>query len=75
MVAAAASSNRSPGDGNVVLMENTLNGMRENAPVTPSPVIEKDSKSAVGGGVEDFYGEDSPSEDQHVTPWAVTVAR
>ncbi|XP_057773137.1 NADP-dependent malic enzyme, chloroplastic-like [Salvia miltiorrhiza] len=74
VVAAAASSNRNPGDGNVVLMENTLNGKRENVPTAPSPVTEKDSKSAVGGGVEDFYGEDGPSEDQHVTPWAVTVA-
>ncbi|KAL1538308.1 malate dehydrogenase (oxaloacetate-decarboxylating) (NADP(+)) [Salvia divinorum] len=74
VVAAAASSNRSPGDGNVVLMENSLNVMRENAPAAPSPVTEKDSKSVVGGGVEDFYGEDDVSADQNVTPWAVTVA-
>lgn len=74
VVVAAASSNRNPGDGNVVLMENKLSGMRENAPATPSSVTEKDSKSSVDGGWEDPYGEDS-SEDQNVTPWAVTVAR
>ncbi|XP_042024451.1 NADP-dependent malic enzyme, chloroplastic-like [Salvia splendens] len=74
VVAAAASSNRSQGDGNVVLMENALNVVRENAPAAPSPVTEKDSKSGVGGGVEDFYGEDDVSADQNVTPWAVTVA-
>ncbi|XP_047960750.1 NADP-dependent malic enzyme, chloroplastic-like [Salvia hispanica] len=68
-VAAAASSNRKPGDGNVVLMESNLNGMRGNSPAAKSPVTEKDLKSAGGDGVEDFYG-----EDQHVTPWAVTVA-
>ncbi|KAL1551582.1 malate dehydrogenase (oxaloacetate-decarboxylating) (NADP(+)) [Salvia divinorum] len=73
-VAAAASSNRKPGDGNAVLMETNLNGMRENAPAAPSPVTGKDFKSAAGNGVEDFYGEVDQSEDQHVTPWAVTVA-
>lgn len=71
VVAAAASSNRSQGDGNVVLMENKLNVVRESAPAATAPVTEKDSKS----GVEDFYGEDDVSADQNVTPWAVTVAR
>ncbi|GER52108.1 malic enzyme [Striga asiatica] len=75
MVAAAAiSSNDRPGDGNVVLMESTLKKMRETAPPTSSPAIEKDTKSAVSGGVEDVYGEDSATEDQHITPWTVTVA-
>ncbi|KAK6148808.1 hypothetical protein DH2020_016333 [Rehmannia glutinosa] len=74
VVVAAVSSNGRSGDGNVVLMENTLNKMKENAPSTSSPVIEKDSKSTVGGGVEDVYGEDSATEDQYITPWTVTVA-
>ncbi|KAL6568195.1 hypothetical protein OROHE_003879 [Orobanche hederae] len=75
LVAAAVSSNDRPGDGNVVLMENTLKKMRENAPLAPSSAaIEKDSKSTVGGGVEDVYGEDSATEDQYITPWTVTVA-
>ncbi|KAL6496997.1 hypothetical protein OROGR_028926 [Orobanche gracilis] len=74
-VAAAVSSNDRPGDGNVVLMENTLKKMRENAPsASSSSAIEKDSKSPVGGGVEDVYGEDSATEDQYITPWTVTVA-
>lgn len=34
-----------------------------------------DNKSAVGGGVEDMYGEDSATMDQPVTPWTVSVAR
>lgn len=72
VVVAAASSNR---DGNVVVMENGLKETIENAPSKSSPVIEKDSKSTVGGGVEDVYGEDSATEDQCVTPWTVTVAR
>ncbi|KAM0933657.1 putative malate dehydrogenase (oxaloacetate-decarboxylating) (NADP(+)) [Dioscorea sansibarensis] len=33
-----------------------------------------DTKSAVGGGVQDVYGEDRATEEQHVTPWAVSVA-
>ncbi|KAH6832118.1 NADP-malic enzyme 4 [Perilla frutescens var. hirtella] len=74
VVVAAASSNYNQGDGNVVLMENSLNGKREKAPTKPSSVTEKDSKSAVGAGVDDLYDEDSASEDQYVTPWAVTVA-
>lgn len=75
VVVAAASSNRNPADGNVVLVENTLNGVRENAQTIPSSAIKKDSKSAVRDGVEELYGEDVDSEDQYVTPWAVSVAR
>jgi malate dehydrogenase (oxaloacetate-decarboxylating)(NADP+) len=52
-------------------MENTLKEMRDSA---PSAVVEKESKSTVGGGVEDVYGEDSATEDQFITPWAVSVA-
>ncbi|CAN1240944.1 NADP-dependent malic enzyme [Linum perenne] len=37
-------------------------------------VLDIDSKSTVGGGVEDVYGEDFATEDQLVTPWTVSVA-
>ncbi|XP_068641274.1 NADP-dependent malic enzyme-like isoform X1 [Aristolochia californica] len=37
-------------------------------------ILEMDSKSTVGGGVQDVYGEDRATQDQPVTPWAVTVA-
>ncbi|XP_073525803.1 uncharacterized protein [Phyllobates terribilis] len=33
-----------------------------------------DVSSAVGGGVQDIYGEDHATEDQLVTPWTVSVA-
>lgn len=38
-------------------------------------VLDLDPKSAVGGGVEDVYGEDRATEDQLVTPWTFSVAR
>nr|XP_016511116.1 PREDICTED: NADP-dependent malic enzyme, chloroplastic-like [Nicotiana tabacum] len=71
MVAVASvSSNVKPGERHAsVLMENTLKEMKESA-----PVIEKDSKSAVSGGVGDVYGEDSATEDQTITPWTHSVA-
>lgn len=34
-----------------------------------------DNKTAIGGGVEDVYGEDFATEDQLITPWTVSVAR
>lgn len=37
-------------------------------------VLDFDSKSTVEGGVEDVYGEDRATEDQLVTPWAISVA-
>lgn len=37
-------------------------------------VLDFDSKSTVGGGVEDVYGEDRATEDQLVTPWTISVA-
>ncbi|GAB2228062.1 hypothetical protein Droror1_Dr00009892 [Drosera rotundifolia] len=43
------------------------------APVTP--VIDLNGAATVDVGVGDVYGEDSATEDQHVTPWAVSVAR
>ncbi|THG09917.1 hypothetical protein TEA_023574 [Camellia sinensis var. sinensis] len=39
-----------------------------------APVLEIGSKSTVGGGVEDVYGEDRATEDQPVTPWTISVA-
>ncbi|KAK4736088.1 hypothetical protein R3W88_010349 [Solanum pinnatisectum] len=70
MVVASVSPNGRPADRNVsVLMENTLKEMKEN-----SPVIEKDSKSTVTGGVGDVYGEDSATEVQTITPWNFSVA-
>ncbi|KAL2234773.1 NADP-dependent malic enzyme-like [Sesamum indicum] len=76
MVVASVTPNGKPGDRNVsVLMENTLKEMRENAPSSSSPSLtENESKSTVGGGVEDVYGEDSATEDHYITPWTVTVA-
>ncbi|CAL5360841.1 unnamed protein product [Camellia sinensis] len=40
-----------------------------------APVLDIDSKSTVGGGVEDVYGEDRANEDQPVTRWTISVAR
>ena len=37
--------------------------------------VDVNDAAAVGGGVEDAYGEDRATEDQPVTPWAVCVAR
>ncbi|KAJ0074906.1 hypothetical protein Patl1_33988 [Pistacia atlantica] len=34
-----------------------------------------DSKTDVSGGAQDVYGEDTATEDQPVTPWALSVAR
>ncbi|KAF8036239.1 hypothetical protein BT93_C2066 [Corymbia citriodora subsp. variegata] len=48
-------------------MESTVKEMREGAAVLKP-------KSNVGGGVEDVYGEDRATEDQLVTPWALSVA-
>lgn len=38
-------------------------------------VLELEGKSGVSGGVLDMYGEDKATEDQLITPWAVSVAR
>ncbi|KAL0397032.1 UNVERIFIED_CONTAM: NADP-dependent malic enzyme, chloroplastic [Sesamum calycinum] len=69
MVVASVTPNGKPGDRNVsVLMENTLKEMRENAPSSSSASLtENESKSTVGGGVEDVYGEDSATEDHYIT--------
>ncbi|MFS7916038.1 putative malate dehydrogenase (oxaloacetate-decarboxylating) (NADP(+)) [Helianthus anomalus] len=47
-----------------------------NAPVAVE-VADSDSAkptAAVGGGVEDVYGEDTATEDHFITPWSVSVA-
>ncbi|KAI6679536.1 hypothetical protein NL676_033417 [Syzygium grande] len=46
----------------------TMKELREGEPVL-------EPKSNVGGGAEDVYGEDHATEDQFVTPWALSVAR
>ncbi|GMP84832.1 hypothetical protein CsSME_00038204 [Camellia sinensis var. sinensis] len=40
-----------------------------------APVLDIGTKSTVGGGGEDIYGEDRATEDQPVTPWTISVAR
>lgn len=68
----AMGSNGRAGDSNAaVLMENTLKEMREGSSV----IADVDSKTTVGGGVQDVYGEDSATDEQFVTPWSVSVAR
>ncbi|WOG84064.1 hypothetical protein DCAR_0103244 [Daucus carota subsp. sativus] len=37
-------------------------------------VLNLEGKCGVSGGVQDMYGEDKATEDQLVTPWAVSVA-
>lgn len=50
--------------------------LTEEGGISASSVIDLNDKSTVsGGGVEDVYGEDSATEDQLVTPWALSVAR
>ncbi|XP_030526459.1 NADP-dependent malic enzyme-like [Rhodamnia argentea] len=53
------------------LVESTLKETKDHA---PSSCVSVDLDSTVGGGVKDVYGEDSATEDQLVTPWAVSVA-
>ena len=49
--------------------------METNLKAPAALVIESDSKTSVGGGVEDVYGEDSATEEHNITPWTVSVAR
>ncbi|GAB4850290.1 NADP-dependent malic enzyme 4, chloroplastic [Ancistrocladus abbreviatus] len=66
VVRVALGSNGRPGDRNAaVLTESNLDEVRE---------INLNDKSKAGGGVQDVYGEDTATEDQQVTPWAVSVA-
>ncbi|KAJ0964786.1 hypothetical protein J5N97_025924 [Dioscorea zingiberensis] len=55
-----------------VAMENASESNGAAAAAAAASVV--DTKSAVGGGVQDVYGEDRATEEQHVTPWAVSVA-
>lgn len=50
-------------------MESALKEVTESV-----PVVEKEAKSTVAGGGGDFYGEDTATEDQVITPWTVSVA-
>ncbi|KAM5547580.1 hypothetical protein ABKV19_001857 [Rosa sericea] len=50
-------------------MESALKEVRDGV-----SVLDLDPTSAVGGGVEDVYGEDAATEDQLVTPWTFSVA-
>lgn len=59
---------RRQGEAFAAEMESTMKGLRAGATVL-------DPKAAVGGGVEDAYGEDCATEDQLVTPWTFSVAR
>nr|GMD32345.1 NADP-dependent malic enzyme, chloroplastic [Ipomoea batatas] len=69
-VVAAVSSNGRPGDRNAsIVMESALKEVTESV-----PVVEKEAKSTVAGGGGDFYGEDTATEDQVITPWTVSVA-
>lgn len=69
-VVAAVSSNGRPGDRNAsIVMDSALKEVVETAPVV------EEAKSTVAGGVGDFYGEDTATEDQVITPWTVSVAR
>ncbi|KAK4778040.1 hypothetical protein SAY87_018227 [Trapa incisa] len=65
--ALGSSSNKGANDRNSgVLMDSAVKDMITFDVVEP--------KSAVGGGVKDVYVEDNPTEEQLVTPWAVSVA-
>ncbi|KAJ8443317.1 hypothetical protein Cgig2_015798 [Carnegiea gigantea] len=68
-VAVGPSTGRS-GDGNgVVLREDVREGV-----VAASAVDLTETSTVTVGGVEDVYGEDAATEDQLVTPWALSVA-
>ncbi|GAB4842295.1 hypothetical protein Ancab_012265 [Ancistrocladus abbreviatus] len=66
VVRVALGSNGRSGDRNAsVLTESNPQEARE---------IDLNGKSTVGGVVEDVYGEDTATQDQQVTPWALSVA-
>ncbi|TXG68845.1 hypothetical protein EZV62_003780 [Acer yangbiense] len=71
-VAALSTANRDHSNGSVLLDTRsgttTLQEMRDGYAEVVDP------KSGVVGGVQDVYGEDTATEDQPVTPWAVSVA-
>ncbi|KAJ6804973.1 NADP-dependent malic enzyme isoform X2 [Iris pallida] len=63
---ASAASAAAAARGGIVLESSNTNGSVMDGVV--------DRKSAVGGGVQDAYGEDRATEEKLVTPWSVTVA-
>ncbi|KAK1575330.1 hypothetical protein Q3G72_028564 [Acer saccharum] len=71
-VVALSTANRDHSNGSVLLDTRsgttTLQEMRDGYAEVVDP------KSGVVGGVQDVYGEDTATEDQPVTPWAVSVA-
>ncbi|KAK1578303.1 hypothetical protein Q3G72_029188 [Acer saccharum] len=73
LVVALSAANRDHSNGSVLLDTRsgttTLQEMRDGYAEVVDP------KSGVVGGVQDDYGEDTATEDQPVTPWAVSVAR
>ncbi|XP_047340986.1 NADP-dependent malic enzyme, chloroplastic-like [Impatiens glandulifera] len=72
MMTTSSGANGRPGERNhSVVMENTLKEMRDGS---SSSVVDTEPKTALGGGVDDVYGEDAASEDHAVTPWTVSVA-
>ncbi|XP_020264896.1 NADP-dependent malic enzyme isoform X1 [Asparagus officinalis] len=52
----------------------TMESMMKERRGDNASVLDLDSKSTVGGGVEDAYGEDRATEEQVVTPWTISVA-
>ncbi|KAG0488992.1 hypothetical protein HPP92_007803 [Vanilla planifolia] len=58
------------GNGRAFAMESFMKDIRGDG----KTVLDLDPKAAVGGGVEDVYGEDRATEEQLVTPWTVSVA-
>ncbi|PON88555.1 Malic oxidoreductase [Trema orientale] len=64
-----ASTSRAGDRNGTVVMESVVKETRE-----ALAAVEVEQESAVGGGVQDVYGEDTATEDQYVTPWSVSVA-
>ncbi|KAL8138687.1 hypothetical protein V2J09_004688 [Rumex salicifolius] len=74
VVKVSTGQNGRSGDPNAVILTESAQSGGDEAAVGLS-AIDLNAKSVVAsGGVRDVYGEDSATEDQHVTPWAVTVA-
>lgn len=78
MVVAMVSSNGRPekNERNLgVSMDSAVKDVNAPMAVEVSDSDSKKQTTAVGGGVEDVYGEDSATEDHFITPWSVSVAR
>ncbi|KAL8139500.1 hypothetical protein V2J09_005521 [Rumex salicifolius] len=69
LVKVALGSNSKSVDPNAVVLTETARDYGS----TVADDLHAKSATAVGG-VHDVYGEDTATEEQHVTPWAVTVA-